>query len=64
MERFPGEFDVPDPGPVLGYLASWGDESMTVTQEADARALIEQRISEKGSFKVRKNMVLFSAVKS
>ncbi|CAO1596687.1 MAG: hypothetical protein LQ349_002983 [Xanthoria aureola] len=63
-ERFPGDFDVPVAGPVLGYLASWGDEAMTGTQEADARALVETRIAEEGSFRVRKNMVLFLAVKA
>ena len=63
MERFPGGFDVPDPGPVLGYLASWSDEPMTTAQEADARALVEQKISKEGSFKIRKYMVLFSATK-
>ncbi|KAL8733936.1 MAG: hypothetical protein Q9181_003387 [Wetmoreana brouardii] len=63
MERFPGDFDVPVPRPILGYLASWSDEPMSTAQEADARALIEQRISKEGSFRVRKNMVLFSATK-
>ena len=63
MERFPGEFDVPFPEPVLEYLASWGDESMTEKQEVDARSVIEKSIGDEGSFKVKKNMVLFSAVK-
>ncbi|KAI4221784.1 MAG: hypothetical protein L6R36_006641 [Xanthoria steineri] len=63
-ERFPGDFDVPVAGPVLGYLDSWGDEAMKGTQEADARALVETRIAEEGSFRVRKNMVLFLAVKA
>ncbi|KAI4250309.1 MAG: hypothetical protein L6R42_008762 [Xanthoria sp. 1 TBL-2021] len=63
-ERFPGDFDVPVAEPVLGYLASWGDEAMTEKQEADARALVEKRIAEEGSFRARKNMVLFSAVKA
>ncbi|KAI4125133.1 MAG: hypothetical protein LQ338_004429 [Usnochroma carphineum] len=63
VERFPGEFDVPDPGPVLGYLTSWGDGAMAVEQEADARALVEERIAREGSFRIRKNMVLFSASK-
>lgn len=63
MERFPGRFEVPTPEPVLGYLASWSDEPMTTTQEADARTLIEREISTEGSFKIRKNMVLFSATK-
>ncbi len=63
-ERFPGDFDVPVAGPVLGYLDSWGNEAMTGQQEADARALVEKRIAEEGSFRVRKNMVLFLAVKA
>ena len=63
MERFPGDFNVPVPEPVLGYLASWSDEPMTTAQDAGARALVEQKIFEEGSFKIRKNMVLFSAVK-
>lgn len=63
MERFPGEFDVPSPGPIMGYLASWSDEPMTTTQESDALAIVREKISREGSFKIRKNMVLFSAVK-
>ncbi|KAL8726389.1 MAG: hypothetical protein Q9166_006740 [cf. Caloplaca sp. 2 TL-2023] len=63
-ERFPGEFDVPDPGPILGYLASWSEEPMTEKQEADARALIERKVEEEGSFRARKHMVLFSAKKA
>lgn len=64
VARFPKKFNVPDPGPVLGYLASWSDELMTTAQEANARALIEQRITKEGSFKTQKNMVLFSARRS
>lgn len=63
MERFPGGFDVSNPGPVLGYLTSWSDEPVTTAQEAGARALIELKISKEGSFKIRKNLALFSAIK-
>ena len=64
VERFPGGFDVPDPKPVLGYLESWADEPMSPEQDANARILIDRKIKEEGSFKIRKNMVLFSATKS
>ncbi|KAI4146595.1 MAG: hypothetical protein L6R39_003407 [Caloplaca ligustica] len=63
-ERFPGAFVVHGPEPVLGYLASWSDEPMTAAQQADARALVEQKIEREGRFEIRKNMVLFSATRS
>lgn len=62
-ERFPGGFDVPNPEPVLGYLESWAVQPMSTEQEANARTLIDRMIKEEGSFKIRKNMVLFSATK-
>ena len=63
MERFPGGFEVRDVEAVVGYLGSWGEEGMTGPQEDEVRRVVGGRITEEGCFKVRKDMVLFSAVK-
>lgn len=63
VERFPGAFHIPEPGPALTYLASWGEDAMTVEQEGRAREWVGRKIKEDGRFTVKKNMVLFSAVK-
>ncbi|KAF1984274.1 methyltransferase type 11 [Aulographum hederae CBS 113979] len=60
-EKFPGEFDVPSPEPVLAYLGSWGDDPMTLDQEKYARGEIQKRIDAEGSFKIKKDMILLSA---
>ncbi|QDS72597.1 hypothetical protein FKW77_001433 [Venturia effusa] len=58
---FPGDFVVPTVDPVLAYLGSWGDEPLAEEQEAKVRAVVEPEIAEKGSFRIRKDMVLLSA---
>lgn len=58
---FPGDFVVPTAEPVLAYLGSWGDEPLSGEQEAKVRAVVEPEIAGKGSFKIRKDMVLLSA---
>lgn len=60
-QRFPGAFDVPTPEPVLAYLASLGDQPLNAEQEAAARKIIEPKIAAEGSFRICKNMVLFTA---
>ncbi|KAL8996293.1 MAG: hypothetical protein Q9169_004179 [Polycauliona sp. 2 TL-2023] len=66
-ERFPGGFEVRDVDAVVGYLGSWGQEEMTEGQVRDVRGFVEGRMREEvgggGVFRVRKHMVLFSAVK-
>ena len=64
VERFPGEFVVPGPEPILGYLASWDEAPMSAAQEVDARVVVQDTINREGSFRVKKHMVLFSATKA
>lgn len=60
-EPFPGDFVVPTAEPVLAYLGSWGDEPLSDEQEKAVRAVVELKIAEEGSYKIRKDMVLLSA---
>lgn len=63
-ETFPGDFVVPTVGPVLDYLGSWGDEPLSKEQETSVRAVVEPRIAAEGNFKIRKDMVLLSALRA
>lgn len=63
VKRSPGGFDVPSPGPLLDYLNSWDAGPLDAEKEEKARRIIEKKIEAEGSFKVVKNMVLFSGVK-
>lgn len=64
VERAPGDFYVPDVQPVLDYLGTVGDGgALTAEEEGIARRMVEPVVSEKGGFRVGKDMVLFSGVR-
>ncbi|KAK3332276.1 S-adenosyl-L-methionine-dependent methyltransferase [Cercophora scortea] len=62
-ERFPGAFEVAEPGPVVAYLGSVGDGPLSPEQEQVVRTAVASRIEKEGTFRVTKNMVLFSGRK-
>jgi ubiquinone/menaquinone biosynthesis C-methylase UbiE len=57
----PGDFEVPNPGPVLEYLNSWAEEHISLDQETKAREIINERIQGEGVFRIKKSMILFTA---
>ena len=62
-ERFPGEFDCPVAKPVIDYLGSWDEQELTSQQTTKATDLIDQRIKQEGSFRIRKEMYLLTGRK-
>jgi ubiquinone/menaquinone biosynthesis C-methylase UbiE len=62
-EIYPGNLEVPAAEPVLAYLGSLAEGGMSGEQEAKARGIIEEKIREKGCFRITKEVVLFTARK-
>ncbi|KAF2867718.1 methyltransferase type 11 [Massariosphaeria phaeospora] len=62
-ERFPGAFEVGTVQPVVDYLGSLGDEGLTKEQEGVVRDVVGAAIERDGVFRVKKNMVIFTARK-
>ena len=56
------DLEVPEPEPVLAYLASMADPPLTPGEEARARALIAATIEATGTFHVTKETALITAV--
>ncbi|MEU7823793.1 class I SAM-dependent methyltransferase [Catellatospora sp. NPDC049133] len=61
VQRYHGDLEVPNPDPVLTYLASLSSEPLTPEQFAAARNHVQARIDAGGSFRVRKHTVLITA---
>jgi SAM-dependent methyltransferase len=62
-EVYPINLDIPRAQPLLDYLDSLGEEVMSDEQRVDAKRLIDKKIEEEGSFKVKMGIVLFTAKK-
>jgi ubiquinone/menaquinone biosynthesis C-methylase UbiE len=59
----PGNFEVPNPSPVLAYLNSWAEEGISAEQEALVRKIIYEKIDKDGVFRIKKSMIMFTARK-
>lgn len=62
-EKFPGEFDCPTAKPVIDYLGSWDEQELSSSQKAKAKEIIDRRIQQEGSFRIRKEMFLLTGTK-
>ncbi|GIF22309.1 ubiquinone/menaquinone biosynthesis C-methylase UbiE [Actinoplanes tereljensis] len=63
VERYPGDLAVPAVAPVVDYLNSMAGEPLTAEQVAAAGEIVSARIAADGVFRVRKNVVLITAVR-
>jgi SAM-dependent methyltransferase len=61
-EAFPGDLEVPTSEPVLAYIESLNGD-ITAAQKVEARKMIDDQITSKGSFQSQKKVYLFTAIR-
>ncbi|GIM94866.1 class I SAM-dependent methyltransferase [Paractinoplanes toevensis] len=63
VERYPGDLAVPGVAPVVDYLRSMTREPLTADQVAAVGEIVSARIAAEGVLRVRKHVVLITAVR-